>query len=95
MNSEQGATMDTNKRSMSEVNTSTSEVSSSSVSNYEELIDHIATNELPEKDYYQLIIKYRDDILLDIIKSSQAEVAKKLGLSQSKLSAISYILKYL
>ena len=65
------------------------------VSSYEELVEHIANSKLTEKDYYQSIIKYRDDILLDTVKSSQAEVAKKLGLSQSKLSAITYILKYL
>ena len=62
---------------------------------YTEFKEAITKTTLTEETYYSNIIEHRNEILLDIAKNNQTIVAKALNMSQSKLSAIIMVLKYL
>ena len=44
-------------------------------------------------EYYRYLYRFSEDILFDVAMSSQAEVAEKLNIAQSKLSTIVQLLK--
>ena len=48
---------------------------------------------LDTKQYYEHIVIYKDDILLDIAKTNQGAVARELGIHMTKLSALTSLLK--
>ena len=64
---------------------------------YERLIQIIAwdNGSLTKDMYYSMIVKVKDQILLDIAKTGQVHVAKKLNMTQPRLSAIACILRVL
>ena len=57
---------------------------------YPEFIEAISKGKVP--DYYLYLIKYTDNILLDIAKHNQQYVAKKLNMTPVKLSNIKPLL---
>ena len=61
-------------------------------SSYEEFITAIKKQELTKQEYYRNIVRYRHEILLDIINTNQTVVAAKLNMHQTKLSAIAKVL---
>ncbi len=48
---------------------------------------------LPKTEYYQLIVEHRKEILQDALDYGQVKVAKDLGMSQGRLSAILNVLR--
>jgi hypothetical protein len=62
---------------------------------YQQFLDTIRDEKILKLEYYQCLIKFRQRILTDIFNTNQQTVANKLGIHQTKLSAISSILKAL
>lgn len=63
---------------------------------YQEFKDQLQTNHKFDKvEYYQLIVQHKDEILLDIQKTTQQKVAQDLNMAQIKLSHILNILRVL
>jgi hypothetical protein len=56
--------------------------------NYEEFLSIIKTEKLSKEDYYANLVIHKDEILLDIQRTTQQEVALKLNMSRSKLSSL-------
>jgi len=51
--------------------------------------------DLGKLDYYQNIVKFKDDILYDVANRGQSVVAAELNIPQPKLSTIVNVLKVL
>lgn len=62
---------------------------------YENFKILIKTERLDSTKYYKELVRFKDDIILDIAYRNQKEVATDLNLHQSKLSTIVNILKVL
>lgn len=62
---------------------------------YLEFKQRLKTERFSERVYYTNIIKHYEAILDDVSIHKQTEVAKRLGISQGKLSSILTILKHL
>ena len=63
---------------------------------YTEFITAINSNDqMPKEEYYANLIDFKDDILIEVAKHGQAQVAEQLNMTQPKLSAILNILKIL
>lgn len=55
---------------------------------YQEFLSVIQTEKLSKELYYSNLVIHKDQILLDIQRSTQQEMAEKLNMSRSKLSAL-------
>lgn len=60
---------------------------------YQDFKNLLKRETLPKQDYYSHLVSFREDILKDIFDRNQGVVARDLGLTPSKLSYITQILK--
>ena len=60
---------------------------------YQEFTSSLDSKRYADEDYYALLVYYKDDILLDIAKTNQGVVARKLRVNPTKLSFMLNILK--
>ena len=56
---------------------------------YKEFIERIQLGErFPKPQYFEYLVKFKDDILQDTLYRKQMDIAKDLKISQSQLSLI-------
>lgn len=60
---------------------------------YQEFIDSLRTHKYPDNIYYSFLVYFKEDIMLDIGKTSQGVVARKLKMHQTRFSPITFLLK--
>lgn len=62
-------------------------------STYKEFLEAIQTTHIAEETYYKALVQFKDNILLDIAKTNQGVVARRLRIHKTKLGPILNILK--
>ena len=65
------------------------------INSYSEFKSIVANSRLKRADYYINLIRFRQELIKDIDDNGQTVVAVELGTTQSRLSQIIQILKYL
>jgi hypothetical protein len=60
---------------------------------YQEFIDSLKEHQYPQHIYHTLLVYFKDDLMLDIGKTNQGVVARKLKMHQAKFNPIAFILK--
>jgi hypothetical protein len=60
---------------------------------YQEFIDSLRTHKYPDNIYYSSLVYFKEEIMLDIGKTSQGLVARKLRMHQTRFSPITFLLK--
>lgn len=61
--------------------------------NYQDFLKSLDSTRYTDEDYYTALVFYKEDILLDIAKTNQGVVAKRLRVNPTKLSFMLNILK--
>jgi len=64
-----------------------------SLPTYQEFIDSLRTQEYPQHIYHLFIVYFKDDIMLDVGRTNQGVVARKLRMHLTKFNPITSILK--
>lgn len=64
-----------------------------SLPTYQEFIDSLRTQEYPTNIYHLFIVYFKDDIMLDVGRTNQGVVARKLRMHLTKFNPITNILK--
>ena len=60
---------------------------------YQEFIDSLKGHQYPQHIYHLFLVYFKDDLMLDVGKTNQGVVARKLKMHQAKFNPIAFILK--
>lgn len=65
-----------------------------SLPTYQEFIDSLGTHNYPTNIYHLFIVYFKDDIMLDVGRTNQGVVARKLKMHLTKFNPITNLLKF-